>query len=66
MAETARRLRSGSRIMRVVAAAQENSQQYDGENRAHGPPSHPIQLATRRPADFMASASRTAAFKPLP
>ena len=52
--------------MRVVAAAQENSQQYDGEKRAHGPPAHPIQLATRRPADFMASASRTAAFKPLP
>ncbi len=50
--------------MRVVAAAQENSQQYNGENGAHDPASRLIELVKRRPADFMASASRTASFKP--
>ena len=34
-----------------------------GANSAHGPASRLIELATRRPADFMASASRTASLK---
>jgi hypothetical protein len=49
--------------MRVVAVARENSQQHIQVNGAHGPVSRLIGFATRRPAEFMASASRTAAFK---
>ena len=52
-----------SRIMRGVAVARENSQQHIGANGAHGPVSRLIGLTTRTPADFMASASRTATFK---
>jgi hypothetical protein len=46
-----------------VALARKNSPQHIEVNGAHGLVSRSIGLITSRPANFMASASRTATFK---